>query len=76
MSKENLIILMKRAVSDEQLRQQLQNANSYEEIKKLACEVDLELCDLSEEEARRTVQEASIIEDADGELFEAPPALL
>lgn len=76
MSKRNLIKLMKKAVSDEQLWQQFQAASSYEAIKKVAQAADLDLGDLSEAEARRTVQEASIVEDADGELFEAPPALL
>lgn len=55
MSKQNLINLMQTAGEDEQLQQQLQNAGSFEALKTLAGERGLDLGDLSEEEAGRTV---------------------
>ena len=76
MSKENLRKLMKKAATDESLGQQLQDAESYEDIKKLARAAGLDLGTLTEAEARVVVEEASMIEDIDDELFEFPPALL
>jgi predicted ribosomally synthesized peptide with nif11-like leader len=55
MSKENLVKLLEAAAEDEQLGQQLQRASSYEDVKSLARQQGLDLGDLSEEEAGRTV---------------------
>ena len=55
MSKENLVKLLEAAAADEQLRQQLQSASSYEDVKSLAHQQSLDLGNLSEEEAGRTV---------------------
>ena len=55
MSKENLVKLMEAATADEQLMQQLQSADSFEAIKTLAAERGLDLGDLSEAEAQRTL---------------------
>ena len=55
MSKENLIKLLESATADEQLRQQLQSASSYEDLKNLARTQGFDLGDLSEEEAARTI---------------------
>ena len=55
MSKENLIKLMEAAAGDEQLKQQWQSADSYEKIKNLARQQSLDLGDLSQEEAARTI---------------------
>ena len=55
MSKENLIKLMEIAGENEALKQQWQSAGSYEEIKKLASQQNLDLGDLSQEEAARTI---------------------
>ena len=66
MSKQNLIKLMETAAADEQLRQQLESADSYQAVKSLAAEQGLELGDLSAEEAQRTVD--VITGEASGEL--------
>ncbi len=55
MSKENLVKLMQAVAEDEQLKAQLQQADSYEDIKNLARQQSLDLGDLSEEEAARTI---------------------
>ena len=55
MSKENLVKLLEAAAANEQFRQQLQSANSYEAVKKLARERGFDLGDLSAAEAQRTV---------------------
>ena len=59
MSKENLVKLMQVAAEDEQLQQQLQNADSYEEVKTLAQEQGFDLGDLSAAEAQRTIDVVS-----------------
>lgn len=56
MSKENLGKLLEAAGEDEQLLQQLQSVSSYEEVKNLARQQGFDLGDLSEEEAKRTIQ--------------------
>jgi predicted ribosomally synthesized peptide with nif11-like leader len=56
MSKENLIKLVKTATDDEQLLEQLQSISSYEEVKNLARQQGLDLGDLSEAEAGRTIK--------------------
>lgn len=55
MSKKNLVKLMEAAAVNEQLRQQLQEAGSYEAIKAMASTRGFDLGDLSVEEAQRTV---------------------
>jgi hypothetical protein len=55
MSKENLVKLLETAGEDDQLMAQLQQADSYEAVKSLARQQSLDLGDLSEEEAGRTV---------------------
>jgi len=55
MSKENLVKLLDAAAADEQLRQQLQNTSSYDDVKSLARQQGFDLGNLSEEEAKRTV---------------------
>ena len=66
MSKENLIKLIEAATADEQLMQRLQSADSFEAIKTLAAEQELDLGDLSAEDAKRTVD--VITGEASGEL--------
>lgn len=56
MSKQNLVKLMEAAAVNEQLRQQLQEAGSYENLKNLASARGFDLGDLSVMEARRTVE--------------------
>ena len=55
MSKENLVKLMEAVASDPQLEQQWQHAASYQAIKTLAHKLDIDLGDLSEQEAVRTI---------------------
>jgi hypothetical protein len=55
MSKENLVKLLETAGEDDQLMAQLQQADSYEAVKSLARQQSLDLGNLSEEEAKRTV---------------------
>ena len=68
MSKENLVKLLEVAAEDKQLLEQLQSASSFEEVKKLGNQQGLDLSDLSEEEAGRTVR--GILGDANDELSE------
>ena len=55
MSKQNLVKLMEAAAVNEQLRQQLHEAGSYEAIKTLAYARGFDLSNLSLEEAQRIV---------------------
>ena len=55
MSKENLVKLLEVATADEQLGQQMQRANSYEDIKALARTQGFDLGNLSEAEAKRMI---------------------
>jgi predicted ribosomally synthesized peptide with nif11-like leader len=70
MSKENLVKLLEAASADEQLKQQIQNTTSYEEIKSVAGEHGFDLGDLSEEEAMRVYTLATGAEQEEGELSE------
>lgn len=55
MSRENLVKLMQATSEDEQLKVQVQNARSYEELRKVAQEQGFDMGDLSAEQAQRTI---------------------
>jgi predicted ribosomally synthesized peptide with nif11-like leader len=55
MSNEKLIKLMEAVANDENLKQQLQNAGSFQQIKTLAGQQGYDLGDLAEVEAARTI---------------------
>lgn len=70
MSKENLVKLLEAASTDEQLRQQLESADNFKEIKALAEQRGFDLGNLSIKEAMRLYKLAMGTTPGEGELSE------